>query len=474
MNFGKKMAYHSLQRKAIMLVVEHMKCILETLHYHFSQDRVFNLFKSHIVSNLEMPGRHTISNTIVFIGNEDKDWSKDYRLFSKNQWDASACMDVVFLEALKELPKDIPFIPIAVDLTSLRKHGKKIPYTSYQVDPLSPPFQKGLMWGQRFLHASLLIPMHEYALPARSVPIRLEIAPFVKKPGKKATLEDWAAYKKEKKIRNANIQTMKMMRTLREVCNIYTTKRILMVADGGFCNQECFKSLPPNVDLLSRCRKDAKLCLQSTKKGSFYSSEKFTPNEVRIDSTIPFHDAKSFYGGDWRNIQYKEISGLYWQRGAQKRPLRLIVIKPMPYRKTGSGNDNYRDPCYLLTTDLISDAIDLIQAYFNRIEIEQSHRDMKNNLGLGQAQVWSKTSTERHPQMIMIAYSILLLSILRACGTHRSAEYLPPPKWYRGRLRPTIEDMKRKLRRELIDNSEWQKYFGIKTSWRDVTQKLVA
>lgn len=330
------------------------------------------------------------------------------------------------------------------------------------------------MWGQRFLHASLLIPMHEYGLPARSVPIRLEMAPFVKKPGKKASSEELEVYKKEKKIRNANIQTMKLINELRGVCNLSTAKKIIMVADGGFCNGECFKSLPTNVDLLSRCRKDAKLCYQSSKKGSFYSSEKFTPNDVRIDSNIPFQSTKAFYGGDWREIQYKEVFNVYWQRGGKKRPLRLIVIKPMPYRKTGSGNDNYRDPCYLLTTDLISDAKDLLQAYFNRIEIEQNHRDMKNNLGLGQAQVRSKTAPEKHPQMIMIAYSMLLLSILKACGPKRTSEFIPPPKWYRGRLRPTIEDMKRRLRKELIDNSAWQKYFGIKTSWSNITQKLVA
>lgn len=457
-----------------MLVVEHMKCILETTRIHFKQERIFDLFQSHIVSNLEMPGRHTISNTILFRGNENEDWSRDYRLFSKSKWDVRGCMNTVFLEALKQLPENTKFIPIGIDLTSLRKHGKKIPYTSYQVDPLSPPFQKGLMWGQRFLHASLLIPMHEHGLPARGVPIRLEMAPFVKKPGKKASLEDWEFYKKEKKLRNANIQAMRLVNELREICNISTNKKILLVTDGGFCNQHCFKPLPTNVDLLSRCRKDAKLCHKSTEKGSFYSAEKFTPEEVRIDSNIPFHSAKAFYGGDWRDIEYKEVSNIYWQRGGQKKTLRLIVIKPMPYRKTGSKNDNYRDPCYLLTTDLTSDVSELIQAYFNRIEIEQNHRDMKNNLGLGQAQVRSEIATERHPQMIMLAYSILLLAILKTYGPLRTINYIPPPKWYRGRLRPTIEDMKRQLRRELTNSPEWREYYGIKTSWENITQKLVA
>lgn len=465
------MAYQSQQRKA-MLVLKHMKCILETMRLHFNQDRVFRLFETHIVSNLEMPGRHTISNVICFKGTDDKDWSRDYRLFSTNQWDAIGCMNSIFQEALKELP-DMSFIPVIVDLTTLRKHGKKIPFTNYQVDPLSPPFRKGLMWGQRFLHASLMIPMHEHSLPARGIPIRLEIAPFVKKPGKKATEEDLAFYKIQRKLNNANVQTMKVVQQLRDICD--NSKKMLVIADGGFCNKHCFKSLPVNVDLLTRCRKDAKLCYRSNNRRLFYSLEKFTPEEVRKNSYIPSKNIRAFYGGGWRDVEYKEIMNVYWQRGAEKRPLRLIIIKPMPYRKTGSGYDNYRDPCYLLTTDLTTDASELIQAYLNRQEIEQNHRDMKNNLGLGQAQVWSENSVQKHPQTIMLGYSIILLAVLRACGPKRDdKDYLPPPKWYRGRLRPTIEDMRRRLRQELGSHPEWREKYGIRIPWGCATAKLVA
>jgi len=254
---------------------------------------------------------------------------------------------------------------------------------------------------------------------------------------------------------------------------IIEIKRI--VGDGGFCNRHCFGELPEGADLLVRSRKDAVLCYESAEKRSFYRKDKFTPEQVRKNPDIPYQKGKAFYGGDWRDIEYKEIKDIYWQRGAKKRPLRLIVIKPMPYRKTSSGYENYREPCYLLTTDLTTSAETLIQMYFNRIEIEQNHRDMKNSLGLGQAQVWSEISVERQPQTIMLGYSILLLSILRGFGPDRESEnYMPPPKWYRGRLRPTIEDMRRKLRQELDQHMEWREQYGITVSWGPATTKLVA
>lgn len=110
-----------------MLVVEHMKCILETMRPHFKQDRIFELFQSHIISNLSMPGRHTISNLISFKGDEQRDWTREYRLFSTSIWDIKGCMNTILLESLKHLP-ELPFIPIAVDLTTLRKHGKSSLY----------------------------------------------------------------------------------------------------------------------------------------------------------------------------------------------------------------------------------------------------------------------------------------------------------------------------------------------------------
>lgn len=232
-----------------MLVTEYAKGILETMRYRFSQYRVFKLFQSHVISNLEMPGRHTVSNAICLRGREDRDWTREYRLFSTNQWDVVRCMNVILHEALEHIPEEDSFIPFAVDLTSLRKHGKRIPYTGYQADPLSPPFRKGIMWGQRFLHASLLVPMHPHALPARAIPVRVELCPIVHKPGKKATEEEWATYKVERKSKNASVYAMKMVKELTGVCQYhYPKKKVLIVADGGFCNRSCFGSLPENAE----------------------------------------------------------------------------------------------------------------------------------------------------------------------------------------------------------------------------------
>jgi hypothetical protein len=60
---------------------------------------------------------------------------------------------------------------------------------------------------------------------------------------------------------------------------------------------------------------------------------------------------------------------VYWQRGTKQRPLRLIVIAPTPYRKRKSKKLYYRDPAYLLTTDLRSSTRQLLRIYFDRWQI---------------------------------------------------------------------------------------------------------
>src|SRR5436190_4266554 len=102
-------------------------------------------------------------------------------------------------------------------------------------------------------------------------------------------------------------------------------------------------------------------------------------------------------------MRYKEKSAVYWQRGAKKRCLRSIVIHGIKYRKNKNGYTNYREPMYLLTTDLTADVELIIQYYLFRWEIEVAHRELKTDLGISEAQVWNEISVEKCPQTICIA-----------------------------------------------------------------------
>ena len=100
-----------------------------------------------------------------------------------------------------------------------------------------------------------------------------------------------------------------------------------------------------------------------------YAEEKFTPEQVRQDEATAWQTTKLFYGGKRRKVRYKEVSQVLWQSGAKTRPLRLFVLAPTPYRKRKSSKLYYRQPAFLLCTDLNSSARQLLQIYFDRWQI---------------------------------------------------------------------------------------------------------
>ncbi len=344
-------------------------------------------------------------------------------------------------------------VGVAIDDTRLRKTGRAIPQAFYQRDPLSPPFHLNLMLGLRFLQASLLVPLHRNApVGTRALPIRFQEASRIKRPGKKATEEMRKQYREAVKQKNLSRSFVDMGKQLRQELDQAggCDKVLVLAGDGSFCNRTCFGEIPERSVLLVRARRDARLCLRAPETSRrFYAVEKFTPEQVRKDESRAFKTTRIFYGGKRRKIRYKELNGVYWQRGARQRPLRLIVIAPTPYRKNKSKKLYYRDPAYLLTTDLRSSLKQLLQIYFDRWQIEVNHREEKDTLGVGQAQLWNVTSVPKQPVLAVASYSALLLASLQAFGAERGKAYAALPKWRRHARRPSALDLTTLLRKEM-------------------------
>ena len=402
-------------------------------------------------------GRRTLTRAISFAGNTQKDWSADYKVFSRCPWEPRALFHPILEQAIQE--QRLQQIVISTDDTRVWRNGKHVPQTQWHRDPLGPPFQTNLRWGHRFLQASLVLPLYQQdqQSSSRSIPVRFEMAPVVKKPGKKASEADWKEYRHLKKQNNLSVQFVTMTKELRQRLNqtAHQQKRLLQVGDGSFCNRTVLREdwQAHNVTLVVRCRKDIVLCKRAPGKGPrFYGKTKFTPQEVRRRScTARWQTAEIFHGGYYRQVRYKELTKVYWQGGSRKREVRLLVVAPVGYRTSKNGRKYYRQPAYLLTTDLATWAVELLQAYFDRWGIEVNHRDEKEILGVGQAQVWNEHSVSKVPALLVAMYSWLLLAGLKCYGSTRTNDYEPLPKWRRGAKRPSCLDLVTLLRKQLAD-----------------------
>jgi hypothetical protein len=367
---------------------------------------------------------------------------------------------------------------VAVDDTRLHKTGHCIEQAAFYRDPLSPPFHINLVRAVRFLQASLLVPFHSQApVSTRALPIRFEDVPRVKKPSRKADATAVAAYKAAVKVKNLSHHFVAMAQGLRDALDAAggAWKRLVLAVDGSFCNRTCFRTVPARTELIGRTRKDAKLCRPAA-AGSrrVYDATRFTPEEVRHDEAQPWRVTKVCYGGKRRKIRYKEVGHILWRGGARRRLLRLFVVAPTPYRKRKSGRLYYRQPAYLLTTDLTSGARGLLQIYFDRWQIEVNHREEKDTLGIGQAQLWNPDAVPKQPALSVAAYSALLLASLLTFGVARGSAYAALPKWRRHARRPSCLDLVTLLRKELVEHPELVKEFDFTATDEGLTRGAAA
>lgn len=432
----------------------------------FRQQRTWIRATRQALGGLLVLGRATLSRILWTNGCEQKAWSGEYFLHSRAAWRPQDLFASLLKQGLAFCPGKL--VGVAVDDTRLRKTGRLIPQAAWHRDPLSPPFHTNLMLGLRFLQASLLVPLHRNgSFSARALPIRFEEVSTVKKPGKRGSEQAWQQYQLDRKRFNLSQRFVQSMAELRDALDQAggANKTLVIAGDGSFCNRTVLATIPARTTLIVRTRKDAKLCFAAAPGGRrVYSADKFTPEGVRQDEQIPWTTTKIFYGGKRRKVRYKQILRVLWQSGARTRPLRLFVIAPTPYRKRKSAKLYYRQPAFLLCTDLISSPRQLLQIYFDRWQIEVNHREEKDTLGIGQAQLWNPTSVPRQPVLAVAAYSALMLAALKVFGAGRGQAYAVLPRWRRNARRPSCLDLITLLRKEADQYPELVSGLGIQHS----------
>ncbi|HEY3376495.1 MAG TPA: transposase [Armatimonadota bacterium] len=417
----------------------------------------------HALAVIASLGRGTITAVLCTLRLTGPNWHKEYRLYTHRRWSSRALFDVLLAEALPLCPTD--YVVAGLDDTSLPKTGKRIPGVTYGRDPQSPAFHVNLRRQLRFIHVALLLPLyHAGATAARALPLRFEHAPPAPKLRKDATPEEQAAYKALHAARRLPAVGWDLVHNLRATLDALgqTAKTLLMVVDGSYCTRLFFRAVLLRVEVLARCRKNQRLCRRHTGGGRrFYSVDTFTPDAVRQDDTQPWHDGWFWFGGARRWLRYKEVRDVYWRAGGGRRTVRLLVLAPTGYRLQRRSQLLYRDPAYLLTTDLTAPAEFLMQSYLDRWQIEVAHRDGKTLLGVGEAQVRHPQAVSRQPAFVMAVYGALLLAPLLAAADERPVFYHPTPAWYDGPLRPSLEDIRRVVREELLEHPAWIAPYGV-------------
>ena len=442
-----------------MNLLETFDSLLQEWRNVFAQDRSFDRARRLTFGLLACLRQHLTSMAICATGRQFVDWSADYRLCSRSPWEPRQLFDPV----LDRLPSLLgsPSAPViaALDDTLCKKTGKQIPGVAIARDPMSPPFHVNLCYGLRFVQVSLLVSPVESPGAARALPVRFDFAPPAAKPKKNAASEAHDAYKKEKKQRalpRAGLAAITSVRQSLDERPAMAARQLIISGDGSYTNKTVLQNLPPRTTFIGRIRRDAKLHSPLAKSDGMpgrprrYGPKAPTPEQILQDDSIPAVKIGCFAASEMREIPVKVFGPVYWRRAGADRPLLLVVIKPLGYRLRQGSKLLYRQPAFLVCTDIQLDLQLLVQSYVQRWEIECNHRDEKSILGVAEGQVRNPEAVSRLPQLQVAAYSLLLLAALLSSGFQRTDNYLPLPKWRRQSARPSLQDLLNLLRHQIF------------------------
>jgi hypothetical protein len=430
----------------------------------FPNERVFQRALALGLGLLSTSERHTVTGMLSAIGWTDRDWSAFYRVFSRDQWSTASLFDVAKQHILARLPATAPVVA-ALDDTKLRKTGPKIPGVSYQRDPMSPPFRPNLIRAQRFCQISMSARFDfDRPSPTRSIPVDFRHAPPPRKLPVSAPPEQKRAFRTAQRTGSLSQTGLAMIHSLRaDVDRLgHTSRDLVICGDGSYTNEVLLKNLPARTTLIGRIRKDAKffhLPVEQPLRGRKrqYGSLAPTPEQLLRDESVPWLPVEVFASGRVHVCQVKTLAPVLWQKAGSQRPLRVVVIRPLRYRLTRTARLLYRQPAYLVCTDPSLPLEQLVQHYFSRWDIEVNHRDEKQLIGVGQAQVRAPRSVERVPAFAVAMYSLLLVAHGECYGFDAIEPATRLPKWRNGtsspRFRVPTAEMLADLRLPLISRA---------------------
>ena len=373
-------------------------------------------------------GRRTVTSVIVASGQAgERDHSIYHRFFSRAVWSWNAlCVQLIQLvDAL--VPEGVALVA-AVDDTLARKGGKHIAAAGMHHDPLlSTRSTARLHFGHVWVVLSLVVPMPWGAHVA--IPVL------------------WALHWPKKQCKRWKLA----YRTKTELAvDLYATlalalphRRIVLLGDMLYSNSTTLGNLPEGWDLVGRMPMNAALYApvpprqpgqkgRPRKKGPRLPS----PQDVADCAAFPWETLKLRLYRKKVTLKIKVFEAI-WYTGHQTEMLRIVVVR--------DPSGNWHDGAYY-TTELDMGPTAILQTYSLRWPLEQTFRDVKQELGFEDPQNRTPKAVERTAPMALFLHALVCIWYCQFCNVDQPRFSRLAP-WYRQKSQPSFADMLAALRR---------------------------
>jgi len=224
----------------------------------------------------------------------------------------------------------------------------------------------------------------------------------------------------------------------------FAQRRVHVVADALY-RGPAWRNLPGNVTFTIRLASTAVLYAPppppAGKRGhpAWKGPRLGTPTEIA--ATTAWQTTTVTRYGKTGQVLLADLPCLWWG-SLNRTPLRLILLRDL---------DAHRPDLALITTDLLTSAPDLVARYCARWSIEQTIKDGKDLIGVGDAQNRLPRAVQRTVPFMLLNLTILVCWYARSGDpAYDLTQRRGLARWYRRKTTISVTDMLIAFRRARI------------------------
>lgn len=399
--------------------------------------RVWTQVQVLVTGTILARGQRTVASALRVMGlSETKHFVNYHRVLNRAVWCARSLSQIVLKLVVETFaPGEIV---MGGDDTLERRRGEQIAAKGIYRDPVRSSkshFVKasGLRWVTMMVLAGVPFAQRIWALPFMT--ILAPSARFYSQTGRRhKTLTDW------------------MRQGLLQVRRWLPNRRIVFVGDGGYAVLELLlrmTQLTQPIIMVIRFRMDAALYDPAPprlpgQKGRPRKKGARTPSLLSVvanpDTGWTDHSVRYWYGEFKRHIQFTSHTAVWFHAGKPPLPIRWVLIRdPLGRFK----------PQVLACTDLTASPTQIIEWFIQRWQMEVTHREVREHLGVETQRQWSNKAIARSTPALLGLFS--LITILAQRLALRGKLVIRQTAWYAKPL-PTFSDALAAVRYHLWRN----------------------
>jgi hypothetical protein len=402
-------------------VPESLSEVVEALRGAFTAPG-FATFKDLLGGMLAATGEHSVTGMWIAAGLAGRaHWGRAHRFFSHARWDAD-CLGLLLAPLAVALFAPSGALCLVVDDTLFHRYGKKVHGAFYQHDG-SATGRDGLGRGNCFVILGLAV---NVPFMTRTVLLPLLFRLNLGKQGP------------------SKVEQARTMVGL--IARAFPDRRIDVVADALY-RGKAWRDLPPRITFTTRLASNAALSQRpapqppGTRGHPRWKGEKLG-SLAQIAAGACGETVSVTAYAKTTAMQIAVIDCLWWG-SLHRTPVRLVLAREPTSKKLYD--------IALITTDLAVSGTDLVAGYSWRWSIEQTIRDCKLLLGVGDARNRLQAAVERTVPFQMLCLTILYCWYATA---HRETaaltDYREQHPWDRRKAHVSVDDMLVAFRRQRI------------------------